>query len=123
MTISPIPDSLSPIPDARARAHIPDVIRDPHDSLRRKAIDTVLTAAGESQPSVRRAAFEGRAVPADLQTLIDKVRSHAYKVTDDDLERVQRGYGDDALFEIIVATALGASERRLLAGLEALNDA
>jgi hypothetical protein len=99
------------------------VIRDPHEPLRRKALDIVLTAAGESQPSVRRAAFEGRDVPADLQSLIDKVRAHAHKITDDDLERVQRAYGDDALFEIIVATALGASERRLLAGLEALNDA
>ena len=62
-------------------------------------------------------------MPADLQSLIDKIRAHAYKVTDDDLARVQATYGDDALFEIIVATALGASERRLLAGLEALNDA
>ena len=97
--------------------------RDPHEVLRRKALEIVLTAPGESQPSVRRAAFEGRDVPADLQALIEKIRAHAYKVTDEDLERLQATYGDDALFEIIVATALGASERRLLAGLEALNDA
>jgi hypothetical protein len=99
------------------------VIEDPHAVLRNKLLEIVLSADGESDPSVRRAAFEGRDVPADLQPLIDKIRAHAYKVTDDDLERVQRTYGDDALFEIIVATALGASERRLLAGLEALNDA
>lgn len=99
------------------------MIRDPHEVLRRKALETVLNAPGESQPAVRRAAFEGRSVPADLQPLVDKIRAHAYKVTDADLERVQATYGDDALFEIIVATALGASERRLLAGLEALNDA
>ena len=88
-----------------------------------KALETVLNAPGESEPAVRRAAFEGREVPADLQALIDKIRAHAYRVTDADLERVQATHGDDALFEIIVATALGASERRLLAGLEALNDA
>lgn len=86
-------------------------------------LETVLDSRGESDPSVRRAAFEGRAVPPDLQSLIDKIRAHAYKVTDDDLQRVRATYGDDALFEIIVATALGASERRLLAGLEALDDA
>jgi predicted RNA polymerase sigma factor len=99
------------------------VTHDPHAVLRTKLLETVLDARGESDPSVRRAAFEGRVVPPDLQALIEKIRAHAYKVTDEDLERVRATYGDDALFEIIVATALGASERRLLAGLEALNDA
>jgi hypothetical protein len=99
------------------------VTEDPHAVLRNKVLETVLNARGETDPSVRRAAFEGRGVPADLQALIEKVNAHAYKVTDEDLARVQAKYGDDALFEIIVATALGASERRLLAGLEALNDA
>jgi hypothetical protein len=44
-------------------------------------------------------------------------------VTDDDVARLQPTYGDDRLFEIIVSAALGASRRRLLAGLEALDEA
>jgi hypothetical protein len=36
---------------------------------------------------------------------------------------LQAKYSDDELFEIIVSAALGASERRLLAGLEALDEA
>ena len=63
------------------------------------------------------------AMEKGIQALIDKVEAHAYKVTDDDLRRLQQKYSDDALFEIIVAAALGASERRLLAGLEALDEA
>jgi len=45
---------------------------------------------------------------------------HAYTVTDDDLVRLQPKYGDDQLFEIIVSAALGASRKRLFAGLDAL---
>lgn len=62
-------------------------------------------------------------VPADLKALIDKIHKHAYTVTDDDVARPQRVYGDDQMFEIIVSAALGASRERLLVGLAALNDA
>jgi hypothetical protein len=72
---------------------------------------------------VRRAAADGAGVPADLQTLVDKIHRHAYRVTDDDVARARAVYGDDALFEIIVSAALGASRRRLLTGLEALDRA
>ena len=44
-------------------------------------------------------------------------------MTDDDVARAQAVYGDDKLFEIIVSAALGASRKRLLAGLAALADA
>ena len=74
-------------------------------------------------PSQRRQAFDQKGAPPDLQALIDKVEAHAYRVTDDDLRRLQAKYSDDELFEIIVSAALGASERRLLAGLEALDEA
>ena len=66
---------------------------------------------------------EGSGVPADLKALVDKIHNHAYKVTDDDIARLQPKYGDDQMFEIVVSSALGASRRRLLAALEALDDA
>ena len=62
-------------------------------------------------------------MPADVETLIDKIHRHAYRVTDDDIARLQAKYGDDQLFELVVSAALGASRNRLLAGLRALDEA
>lgn len=97
------------------------MIKDPHAELRDRVLETVLKGPGESLPGIRLAAAEGTGVPADLQALVDKIHRHAYKVTDDDLSRVQAKYGDDQMFEIVVSAALGASRQRLLAGLEALD--
>jgi len=106
----------------RAASQIVRVTPDPHVVLRNKVLETVLTGPGKSDESARRAAFDRTQVPADLKALIDKIEQHAYQVRDEDLTRLQAKYSDDQLFEIIVAAALGASERRLLAGLEALAD-
>ena len=96
---------------------------DPHADLRDRVLENVLGGAGDSDPAIRRAAAAGSGVPAELQPLIDKIHNHAYKVTDDDIARLQAKLGDDRMFEIIVSAALGASQRRLLAGLEALDEA
>jgi len=76
-----------------------------------------------SDAAMRRTAADGAGVPADLEPLIDKIHRHAYKVTDDDVARLQTKYGDDQMFEIVVSAALGASRKRLLAGLKALEEA
>jgi hypothetical protein len=86
-------------------------------------LQSVLEGGGESDPAIRNAAAMGTGLPADLQPLIHKVHEHAYKVTDEDVARLQATYGDDRMFEIIVSAALGASRQRLLAGLNALNEA
>jgi hypothetical protein len=99
------------------------LINDPHADLRERVLKSVLESAGESDPKIRKAAHEGSGVPGDLQSLIDKIHRHAYKVTDEDIARVQEKYGDDALFEIIVSAALGASDKRLRIGLAALEKA
>ena len=96
---------------------------DPHAALRDRVLRSVLDGPGATEPSLRHAAADGRGLPADLQGLIDKVLRHAYRVTDDDIARLQGQYSDDQLFEIVVSAALGASQRRLLAGLDALRDA
>lgn len=59
-------------------------------------------------------------MPTDLQPLVDKIHRHAYKVTDEDVAKLQLSYGDDKLFEVVVSAALGASRKRLMAGLDAL---
>jgi hypothetical protein len=99
------------------------VTADPNAALRDRVLQTVLQGVGESDVSIRRAVAEGASVPADLRVLIDKIHNHAYQVTDEDVATLQAKYGDDRMFEIIVAAALGASRRRLLAGLEALDNA
>jgi hypothetical protein len=96
---------------------------DPHASLRDRVLDSVINGPGVSDAGIRRAAADGTGVPADLQPLVDKIHRHAYKVTDEDMARAQAKYGDDQMFEIVVSAALGASRRRLLAGLEALDEA
>lgn len=99
------------------------MIADPYAALRDRVLERVLQGDGESDPAVRNAAADGAGLPADLQPLIDKVHTHAYQITDEDVARLQAVYGDDRLFEIIVSAALGASRKRLLAGLSALDDA
>jgi hypothetical protein len=96
---------------------------DPHAALRDEVLTRVLDGPAETDPSLRRAAADGRALPADLQRLVEKIRKHAYKVTDADIVALQAVYGDDALFEVIVSAALGASRQRLAAGLRALDEA
>jgi hypothetical protein len=99
-------------------------IDDPHAALRERVLTTVLEGPGESDPATRQAAAANSAqVPADLKALVEKIHRHAYKVTDEDIARLQATYGDDRLFEIIVSAAVGASRVRLAAGLQALEEA
>ena len=73
--------------------------------------------------SIRNAVADRKDVPADLQSLVDKIHRHAYKVTDEDMAPLQAKHGDDRMFERVVSSALGASRQRLLAGLAALEEA
>lgn len=98
-------------------------MNDPHARLRDELFHQVLDGPGETAPVVRRSAAENVEVPSDLQSLVNKIHRHAYKVTDDDISRLQATYGDDKLFEIIVNAALGASRKRLMLGLAALGQA
>jgi len=101
----------------------PDMINDPYSALRDLMIKRVVEGEAQSSAALRRAAYENAGISPDLKPLIDKVHAHAYTVTDEDVEKVRHAYGDDRLFEIIVSAALGASHKRLQAGLEALGDA
>jgi alkylhydroperoxidase family enzyme len=85
--------------------------------LERRLLDLPATL----DPSVRQAAAGDGDVPEPLSTFVDKIRLHAYRVTDEDVEALQEaGYSEDQIFELTVATAYGAASRGLHAGLEAL---
>jgi len=96
---------------------------DPHAGLRDKVLDSVLRGPGESDPALRVAVAERNNVPDELKDVVEKIHRHAYKVTDEDIGRLQTRYSDDQLFELVVSAALGASRERLLAGLDALEKA
>ncbi len=54
---------------------------------------------------------------------VDKVRRHAYRVTDADVQNLLgAGYSQDQVFELTVAAAFGAARERLAAGLGAIGD-
>lgn len=99
------------------------MIADPHGSLRDRVLDIVLKGEGESDTEIRQAAAEGTNLPPDLKELVDKIHRHAYRVSDEDVAKLQAKYGDDRMFEIVVSAALGASRHRLFAALEALDQA
>jgi len=85
----------------------------------------VLESQGHSDPQLRWAVMHHRMedVPAELRTYLEKVRDHAYKVTDEDVEALKRaGYSEDAIFELTASAALGAALLRLERGLIALNE-
>ena len=96
---------------------------DPHAKLRDAALSSVLDGPAHTDATLRSAAARNAGLPNDLQYLVAKIHAHAYRVTDDDVARAQKAYGDDKLFEIIVSAAMGASRQRLDAGLKALGDA
>jgi hypothetical protein len=82
----------------------------------------LLQGPGACAAELRQACARGEA-PEELRALVEKIERHAYKVTDEDVAALRAKYSEDQLFEIIVAAAFGAAERRLGAGLRALEEA
>ena len=67
------------------------------------------------------AAQPERPAPPEFAAYLDKVRLHAYRITDEDIEALTRaGYSDDAVFELTVAAAVAAGLERRDAGLRVL---
>jgi hypothetical protein len=74
----------------------------------------LLDGPGVVDRAVRRAAFRGEPVPPAVAGLVEKVRLHAYRVTDRDVaDAVAAGWTESQLFELAVATAAGAAFARL----------
>jgi alkylhydroperoxidase family enzyme len=70
---------------------------------------------------LRTAAHLERSAPDEFAPYLDKVRRHAYKVTDRDVDELKAaGYSEDEIFEHTVSAAVAAGLERLDAGLRAL---
>lgn len=97
-----------------------------------KTLKAAVLGKGESDPDLRQKLFTsvenaifGQPSPLidspELHTYVDKVTNYAYKVVDDDLEKLKaKGFSEDEIFEITVTVAAGAGLGRLKRGLELL---
>jgi hypothetical protein len=93
-----------------------------YDELRRATAATVLRGPGQTTKDLRQRLARGDA-PDSMQALVEKIRHAPASITDDDVAALaQRGYTADELFEIIIATTLGAAGERLDAALKALEE-
>ena len=90
--------------------------------LKEATAAALLRGPGASPAELRQACARGEA-PEELRALVEKIDRHAYQVTDEDLASLRAKYSEDQLFEIIVAAAFGSADRRLTAGLHALEQA
>ena len=70
---------------------------------------------------LREAAQPDRPAPPDFAAYLDKVRHHAYKIDDRDVEALkEQGHSEDEIFEQTVSAAVAAGLDRLDAGLATL---
>jgi alkylhydroperoxidase family enzyme len=95
---------------------------DRFQNLHDATAEAVLRGPGTTPAELRQAVARGEA-PEALRVLVEKIRRHAYRVTDEDLSALRGRYSEDQIFELVVAATLGAAEERLRAGLRALDDA
>ena len=91
-------------------------------SLRAATESAVLRGAGTTDPALRQAVARGEP-PEDLRPIVEKIRRAPYAVTDADLSALASHYGEEQLFELVIAAAIGAAGERLDAGLRALEEA
>jgi hypothetical protein len=84
----------------------------------------VLDGPGVLAPSLRRAAATVGKLAGAAATYVELVRHTAYKVTDEHHAAMRaEGHDDDSIFELTLATAVGAADERRAAGLAAIDAA
>src|SRR5687767_5975747 len=92
-----------------------------YEDFRRRLVEAVLNTPGDTPTGVRRTALERGTATGALAPYVSNVARHAYKITDTDVAQLRHaGHSDDSLFEITVATAVGAALYRLDRGMAAL---
>jgi hypothetical protein len=83
----------------------------------------VLDAPAHTDSGLRSAAATGGALPEPVDAYVRKVRDQSYRITDADFDTLTAaGLGEDEIFEITVAAALGAALRGLDVGLRVLRE-
>lgn len=68
-----------------------------------------------------RAALPNRDAPPEFDAYLDKLRRHAHRITDEDVQALKdAGHSEDEIFEHTVSGAAAAGLERLDAGLRTL---
>jgi uncharacterized peroxidase-related enzyme len=89
------------------------------DGLRRAVFDP----PGATEPATRLAAASGGSLDEPVASYAATVRDGSYRLTDADLQRLAAaGHGEDEVFEITVAAAVGVALRTLDGGLRVVLD-
>jgi hypothetical protein len=91
-------------------------------TLREATAAALLHAPATTAEDLRVAVTTGQA-PPELASLVEKIRTRAYTVTDEDIDALRSTFSDDQLFEIIVASAFGAARDKLSSALKAVEEA
>jgi alkylhydroperoxidase/carboxymuconolactone decarboxylase family protein YurZ len=91
-------------------------------SFRQATANALLQSPGTTPAELRQAIASGNP-PPELTTLVQKIRTRAYTVTDQDVDALRSRYTEDQLFEIIVSAVFGAASDRLAAAHRALEEA
>lgn len=96
-------------------------MNDRHRKLFDEVRRAVLDSPGTLDRATRVAAADGGPLPSDVAELARKVREQAASIEDEDVQRVlAAGRSEDAVFELIVASAFGAANHRLSAARRAM---
>jgi alkylhydroperoxidase/carboxymuconolactone decarboxylase family protein YurZ len=90
--------------------------------LHKAMVTRVLEGDGKASQAQRRAAFDNSRLSEPLSTLVNKVATYAYKVTDEDIVATRAsGLSEDEIFEIIICAAIGQATRQYETALLALD--
>src|SRR4029077_13986582 len=92
-----------------------------HHAIRYRLVPRPMTRYDSLVGRLRQAAQPDREAPPEFAPYLDKVRSNAYKVTDEDIQALRdSGYSENVIFEQTFSVAVAACLERLRAGLEVL---
>jgi len=94
-------------------------IADRFKSLRRTTEEAVLSGPGMTSTALRQA-VAGATPPPELARLVEKIRTRAYTVTDEDLDALRSSYSEDQIFEIVVSAVIGTARDQLSAAHRAM---
>ncbi len=93
-----------------------------YDEKLRRLEARLLEGPGATAPETRRSAADGDPVGDPLvDAYLEKIRLHAYKITQADIDAMTAaGWDEDRIFELSICAAFGAARARLRAGLGAM---
>jgi hypothetical protein len=110
---------LAPPRRSAPRTRVTDVTH-----LRTVLVARILEGDGRASHGQRRAAFDNVGLAEPLRALIDKVATHASRVTDQDIMAARAsGLSEDQIFELVVCAAIGQATRQYDTALAALVEA